>query len=64
MNRDVPAAMNLSIRWRSRFDRSQGAICEAMRWNVVKEPLIPRVDAAKLTFRRKLEVDRIRTAQS
>jgi len=53
MDRDLVAAMNLSIRGLARFASSQGLAGEAMRGNVEKEPLILRVDASKLTFRRK-----------
>lgn len=53
MDRDVLAAMNISIRGRSRFDRSQGAAGEAMRGNPTT-PVILRVNAAKLTCQRKL----------
>jgi len=49
MDRDMVAAVNLSIKGRSRFERSQGAAGEVMRGNVEKEPLILRVDAAKLS---------------
>ena len=58
MDRDVVAAMNLSIRGRSflakskeEFIRPQGLAGEAMKGNVEKEPLILRVDASKLGFR-------------
>jgi putative transposase len=54
MDRDVVAAMNLSIKGLQRFCSSQGLAGEAMKGNVVeKEPPILRVDASKLTFRRK-----------
>jgi len=49
MDRDVVAAMNLSVKGLARFASSQGLACEAMRGNVEKEPLILRVDASKLS---------------
>jgi IS605 OrfB family transposase len=51
IDRDIVAAMNIAYKGRSRFDRSQGAAGEAMRGKVEKEPLILRVDAAKLALR-------------
>jgi hypothetical protein len=51
MDRDVVAAVNLSIKGLARFASSQGAASEAMKGNVEKEPLILRVDAAKLSHR-------------
>lgn len=51
MDRDVVAAMNLSIKGRSRFERSQGDAGEAMKGNPEKELVILRVDASKLCFR-------------
>jgi putative transposase len=53
MDRDVLAAMNTSIRGRSRFERSQGLAGEAMKGNPTYEPVILRVDASKLSFRKK-----------
>ena len=44
------AAMNLSIKGLARFASSKGLAGEAMRGNVEKEPLILRVDAAKLSL--------------
>ena len=44
MDRDMVAAMNLSIKGRSRFERSQGAAGEAMKGNP-SMPVILRVDA-------------------
>jgi hypothetical protein len=57
MDRDVVAAMNLSIKGLARFASSQGLASEAMKGNPVfaKEPVILRVDASKLTYRRKLK---------
>ena len=52
MDRDMVAAMNLSIKGRSRFERSQGAAGEAMKGNPTM-PVILRVDAAKLSHQRK-----------
>ena len=52
MDRDIVAA--IAYKGRSRFERSQGAAGEAMRGNPMMAPVILRVDAAKLTFRRKL----------
>jgi len=49
MDRDVVAAMNISIKGRSRFERSQGAAGEAVRGNPMTAPIILRVDAAKLS---------------
>jgi putative transposase len=50
MDRDIVAALNLSIKGRSRFERSQGAAGEAMRGNPGAEmPVILRVDVAKLS---------------
>jgi len=61
MDRDVVAAMNLSIKGRAFlssngkdvFERPKGLAGEAMKGNVEKEPLILRVDASKLAFRHK-----------
>jgi hypothetical protein len=50
MDRDIVAAMNLSVKGRSRFERSQGLAGEAMNGNVEKEPLILRIDASKLSL--------------
>ena len=52
MDRDMVAAMNLSIKGRSRFERSQGAAGEAMKGNPMM-PVILRVDAAKLSHQPK-----------
>jgi putative transposase len=54
MDRDIVAAMNLSIKGRSRFERSQGLVGEAMKGNPTM-PVILRVDASKLAFRHKPE---------
>jgi putative transposase len=63
IDRDVIAAMNLSIRGRSflaksrdEFIRPEGLASEAMVQELgSKEPIILKVDASKLTFRRKLK---------
>jgi putative transposase len=55
MDRDVVAVMNLSIKGRSRFEPSQGLAGEAMKGNPTM-PVILRVDASKLTSRRKLKI--------
>jgi putative transposase len=47
MDRDMVAAMNLSVRGLTRFASSQGAAGEAMKGNPTT-PVILRVDAAKL----------------
>ena len=52
MDRDIVAAMNISIKGLARFASSKGAAGEAMRGNPTS-PVILRVDAAKLAFRRK-----------
>jgi putative transposase len=59
MDRDVVAAMNLSIKGRAFlakskdvFERPQGLASEAMKGNA-DMPLILRVDASKLSFRKK-----------
>jgi hypothetical protein len=54
MDRDVVAAMNVARKGAEAFQRSKGLAGEAMKGNVEKEPLILRVDASKLTLRRKL----------
>jgi putative transposase len=54
MDRDVVAAMNISIKGRSRLERSKGLADEAMKGNADNAmPLILRVDASKLSFRKK-----------
>jgi len=53
MDRDVVAAMNLSIKGLARFASSEGLADEAMKWNLERDPVILRVDASKLTCRRK-----------
>jgi putative transposase len=53
MDRDVVAAMNVGRKGAEVFQRSKGAVGEAMRGNLERDPIILRVDAAKLTFRRK-----------
>ncbi len=50
MDRDVVAAMNLSIKGLARFASSKGLVGEAMKGNPTT-PVILRVDASKLTFR-------------
>jgi putative transposase len=50
MDRDIVAAMNLSIEGLQRFCSSQGLAGEAMKGNP-DMPVILRVDASKLTFR-------------
>ena len=52
LDRDVVAAMNIGMKGAEVFQRSQGAAGEAMKRNPTM-PVILRVDAAKLTFRRK-----------
>ena len=49
-DRDIVAAMNLSVKGLARFASSQGLAGEAMKGNVEKEPLILRVDASKLAL--------------
>ncbi|AFU60327.1 NurA domain-containing protein [Candidatus Nitrososphaera gargensis Ga9.2] len=58
MDRDVVAAMNLSIRGRAflaksedEFERPKGDAGEAMKGNPMTAPVILRVDASKLIFR-------------
>jgi putative transposase len=51
MDRDVVAAMNISIKGLARFASSKGLAGEAMKWNPTM-PVILRVDASKLSFRR------------
>jgi hypothetical protein len=53
MDRDVVAAMNISIKGLARFASSKGLAGEAMKGNPAT-PVILRVDASKLTFRHKL----------
>jgi len=55
MDRDVVAAMNVGMKGAEVFQRSKGLAGEAMKGNVRNEPLILRVDASKLAFRRKLK---------
>jgi putative transposase len=50
MDRDVVAAMNLSIKGLARFASSKGLAGEAMKGNLERDPIILRVDASKLTF--------------
>ncbi|MCI0560459.1 MAG: transposase [Nitrososphaera sp.] len=50
MDRDIVAAMNLSVKGRSRFERSKGLAGEAMKGNPTT-PVILRVDASKLASR-------------
>jgi putative transposase len=49
MDRDVVAAMNLSIKGLARFASSQGLAGEAMKGNLERDPIILRVDASKLS---------------
>jgi hypothetical protein len=58
MDRDVVAAMNISIKGLARFASSQGLAGEAMKGNLERDPVILRVDASKLSFRRSLRLDR------
>jgi hypothetical protein len=61
MDRDIVAAMNISIRGRAFlssngrdvFERPQGLAVEAMKGNLERDPIILRVDASKLAFRHK-----------
>jgi len=55
MDRDVVAAMNLSVKGLARFASSKGLAGEAVRGNPKTAPVILRVDASKLTCRRKLK---------
>jgi putative transposase len=48
MDRDVLAAMNLSIKGLARFASSQGLADEAVNGNSERDPVILRVDASKL----------------
>lgn len=53
MDRDVVAAMNLSVKGRSRCERSKGLAGEVMRGNSESVmPVILRVDAGKLAYER------------
>jgi putative transposase len=52
IDRDVVAVMNLSIKGLARFASSQGLANEAMKRNPTT-PVILRVDASKLSFRKK-----------
>jgi hypothetical protein len=54
MDRDVVAAMNISIKGLARFASSKGLAGEAMKGNPTM-PVILRVDASKLAFRHKPE---------
>ena len=51
MDRDVVAAMNISIKGLARFASSKGLAGEAMKGNLERDPVILRVDASKLTSR-------------
>jgi putative transposase len=54
-DRDVIAAMNMSLKGLLRFGSPQGAAGEAMVQELgSKEPIILKVDAAKLSFRHQL----------
>lgn len=61
MDRDIVAAMNLSVKGLARFASSKGVASEAMRGNPGEEmPVILRVDAAKLShYRQQPKVDRV-----
>ena len=50
MDRDMVAAMNISIKGRSRFERSKGLAGEAMKGNPTNTVIL-RVDASKLAYR-------------
>jgi len=54
MDRDVVAAMNISIRGLARFASSKGLAGEAMKGNPTTTVIL-RVDASKLAFRRELK---------
>ena len=59
MDRDVVAAMNLSIKGLARFASSKGLAGEAMvQESGSKEPVILKVDASRLSFRLKPKADR------
>lgn len=51
MDRDMVAAMNISIKGLARFASSKGLASEAMKRNLERDPVILRVDASKLGFR-------------
>ena len=53
MDRDVAAAMNLSIKGLARFASSKGLASEAMKGNPMTAPVILRVDASKLSLHSK-----------
>lgn len=55
MDRDVVAAMNLSIKGLARFASSKGRAGEAMKGNLECDPVILRVDASKLSHRKHLK---------
>jgi putative transposase len=57
MDRDVVAAMNISIKGLARFASSKGLAGEAMKGNPTT-PVILRVDASKLAYRMKRQVNR------
>jgi putative transposase len=57
-DRDIVAAMNISYKGRSRFDRSQGDADEAMKGNLERDPIILRVNASKLLVVTKRQVNR------
>ena len=50
MDRDIAAAINISIKGLARFASSKGRAGEAMKGNLTT-PVILRVDASKLTFK-------------
>jgi putative transposase len=53
MDRDVVGAMNTSIKGLARFASSQGLAGEVMKGNLERDPIILRVDASRLGFRKK-----------
>jgi len=50
MDRDVVAAMNLSVKGLARLASSKGLAEEAMKGNLERDPIILRVDASKLAY--------------
>ena len=53
MDRDIAAAMNLSMKGLQRFCSSKGLAGESMKGNLERDPVILRVDASKLVYRAK-----------
>lgn len=51
-DRDIVAAMNLSLKGLLRFGSSKGDAGEAMKGNLERDPIILRVDASKLSGKR------------